>query len=321
MRHLTSIKIMIKNKIIGFAGRKRSGKGMLANAIKEYDKNTIVIAVADNLKFLCAELLNVTVERLNRMKDDGTTFREKVDGRWVTILNHRTNLSDETICREIKGKIFTNVREVLQVIGTDLIRKYRPNWHIDKTVERIESMLDDESFTGNIVIDDIRFPNEKCAIEKLGGEVFFVIRPNCIDISNHPSETALKYTDFLTKNVIINDMPKDVMASEFINYYFNNVEECSVLLSNNLWYCDHMIDMKTDGTNFNVVRRNIIKIVIDHNINKPLFKNNGIITFENDDPHVLHLFRCIVMNGSANDGYHRYVIYNPLTNEILKEYM
>ena len=312
---------MSKSRIIAFAGRKRSGKSMLARGVKEFKTDTVIMAVADNLKILCAELLNITVERLNKMKDDGTTFRKKTDGRWVSILNNKTKISEETICKEITGKVFTTVREVLQTIGTDLIRKYCPNWHIDKTVERINLLLDDESFTGNVVVDDVRFANEKCAIEKLGGEVFFVIRPNCTDISNHPSETALKYSDFSLKNVIINDMSKDVMSSEFNNYYFNDNEDCAILLSNNQWYCDHMIDIKTYETNFNADRKNIIKIVIEQNINKPQFKNNGIITFENSDQHVLHLFRCIIMNSSPNDGCHRYVIYNPLTNEVLKEYI
>lgn len=312
---------MSKSRIIAFAGRKRSGKSMLAMGIKEVKTDTVIIAIADNLKALCAELLNITVDKLNKMKDDGTTFRKKANGRWVTILNDKTKISDETICKEINGKVFTSVREVLQVIGTDLIRKYCPNWHINKTIEHIELLLEDKTFTGNIVVDDVRFPNEKCAIEKLGGDVFFVIRPNCTEISNHPSETALKYTDFLLNNVIINDMPKDVMSSEFISYYFNDNEGCTILLSNNQWYCDHMIDIKTYETNFNADRKNIIKIVIEQNINKPQFKKNGIITFENSDQHVLHLFRRIIMNSSPNDGCHRYAIYNPLTNEVLKEYL
>ena len=312
---------MSKSRIIAFAGRKRSGKSMLAMGIKEVKTDTVIIAIADNLKALCAELLNITVDKLNKMKDDGTTFRKKANGRWVTILNDKTKISVETICKEINGKVFTSVREVLQVIGTDLIRKYCPNWHINKTIEHIELLLEDKTFTGNIVVDDVRFPNEKCAIEKLGGDVFFVIRPNCTEISNHPSETALKYTDFLLNNVIINDMPKDVMSSEFISYYFNDNESCTILLSNNQWYCDHMIDIKTYETNFNADRKNIIKIVIEQNINKSQFKKNGIITFENSDQHVLHLFRRIIMNSSPNDGCHRYAIYNPLTNEVLKEYL
>lgn len=310
-------KKMNRSRIIGFAGRKRSGKSMLAKGVKQNNPNTVIIAVADNLKILCAELLNVTVETLNKMKDDGSVFYEKINGRWVSILNQHTGISDETIWEELGDKVFTNVREVLQVIGTDLIRKYTPNWHIDKTVERIKSI--DES--NLVVIEDIRFPNEKREIENLGGEVFFVMRPKKFDVSNHPSETALKYTKFCSDAIIINDLPMEEMWKQFQDFYFNEFKT-PILLSENPWYCDHMIDMKTQNTQFNADRTSIIKVVVAYNKFKPQFIKNGIITFENKDPKTLELFRRIIMNDRRkSDGCIAYSIYNPITNEILKEYM
>lgn len=312
---------MNNSRIIAFAGRKRAGKSMLANAVKKFKPNTVIISIADNLKILCAELLNVSLERLNAMKDDGTFFDEKFDGRWVSILNQHTKISNDVICKELGGRIFTNVREVLQCIGTDFIRKHIPNWHIDKTIERIKIILDNKAFDGYVVVDDVRFPNERCAIENIGGDVFFVIRPNCFNVSNHQSETALKYYNFDTSHVIINDMPKDAMFLEFNMLYFDGYEKSSILLSNNPWYEEHVIDIKTQGTKFDVDRRKIIKLVLDFNIDKPQFNYNGIITFENSDTTVLNLFRRIIMGLDKNYHYHTYTIYNPLTNEILKEYM
>ena len=76
-----------KCRIIAFAGRKRSGKGMLAQGIKNNFKNAVILSFADNLKQLCAELLNTSSDNLNKMKNDGTTFSEKVYGRWVSIIS------------------------------------------------------------------------------------------------------------------------------------------------------------------------------------------------------------------------------------------
>ena len=235
-----------RSKIIAFAGRKRSGKGMLAKGMREYSPNVVIIAVADSLKLLCCKLLKITYDELTQMKDDGTTFEAKVDDYWVSTIKHEVKISDNIIRNEIGGRVFTNVREVLQIIGTDLIRKYSPDWHIDKTIERIKSYGDDKI----VVVEDVRFPNEKRRIEEIGGDVYFIIRPNYWDVSNHPSEKALKYTDFNDNRIIINEYSKEQMIEYFNALYFTdeyiNENECPILLSANPWYSEHVMDITTN---------------------------------------------------------------------------
>ena len=310
-----------KNRIIAFAGRKRSGKGMLAKGMREHSPNVVIIAVADSLKFLCCKLLNRTYDELNQMKDDGTTFEAKVDDYWVSTIKHEVKISDNIIRNEIGGRVFTNVREVLQIIGTDLIRKYSPDWHIDKTIERIKSYGDDKI----VVIDDVRFPDEKRRIEEIGGDVYFIIRPNYWDVSNHPSEKALKYTDFNDNRIIINEYSKEQMIEYFNALYFTdeyiNENECPILLSANPWYSEHVMDITTNDFATRLNRQNIIKKVIKQNKGRALFREKGIITFKSDDADSLNLFRRIIMAGREGYGCESYSIYNPLTNEILKLYL
>lgn len=310
-----------RSKIIAFAGRKRSGKGMLAKGMREYSPNVVIIAVADSLKFLCCKLLNRTYDELNQMKDDGTTFEAKVDDYWVSTIKHEVKISDNIIRNEIGGRVFTNVREVLQIIGTDLIRKYSPDWHIDKTIERIKSYGDDKI----VVVEDVRFPNEKRRIEEIGGDVYFIIRPNYWDVSNHPSEKALKYTDFNDNRIIINEYSKEQMIEYFNALYFTdeyiNENECPILLSANPWYSEHVMDITTNDFATRLNRQNIIKKVIKQNKGRALFREKGIITFKSDDADSLTLFRRIIMVGCEGYGCESYSIYNPLTNEILKLYL
>ena len=310
-----------KSKIIAFAGRKRSGKGMLAKGMREHSPNVVIIAVADSLKFLCCKLLNRTYDELNQMKDDGTTFEAKVDDYWVSTIKHEVKISDNIIRNEIGGRVFTNVREVLQIIGTDLIRKYSPDWHIDKTIERIKSYGDDKI----VVVEDVRFPNEKRRIEEIGGDVYFIIRPNYWDVSNHPSEKALKYTDFNDNRIIINEYSKEQMIEYFNALYFTdeyiNENECPILLSANPWYSEHVMDITTNDFATRLNRQNIIKKVIEQNKGRALFREKGIITFKSDDADTLTLFRRIIMVGCEDYGCESYSIYNPLTNEILKLYL
>ena len=261
-----------KSRIIAFAGRKRSGKGMLAKGMREYSPNVVIVVVADSLKFLCCKLLNRTYDELNQMKDDGTTFEAKVDDYWVSTIKHEVKISDNIIRNEIGGRVFTNVREVLQIIGTDLIRKYSPDWHIDKTIERIKSYGDDKI----VVVEDVRFPNEKRRIEEIGGDVYFIIRPNYWDVSNHPSEKALKYTDFNDNRIIINEYSKEQMIEYFNALYFTdeyiNENECPILLSANPWYSEHVMDITTNDFAFRLNRQKIIKKVIEQNKGRALFR-------------------------------------------------
>ena len=311
-----------KNRIIAFAGRKRSGKSMLAKGMREYSSNIVIVTIADNLKFLCCKLLNRTYDELNQMKDDGTIFEAKVDDYWVSTIKRELNISDNIIRKEIGGRIFTNVREVLQIIGTDLIRKYSPDWHIDKTIERINSYGDDKI----IVVDDVRFPNEKRKIEEIGGDVYFIIRPNYWDVSNHPSEIALKYTDFCNNRIIINEYSQEQMVTYFNALYFAeehiDENEYPILLCANPWYSEHVMDITTNDFAFRLNRQNIIKKVIKQNKGCILFRVKGIITFKSDDADSLNMFRRIIMNDRrGSDGCKSYSVYNPLTNEILKLYL
>ena len=310
-----------RSKIIAFAGRKRSGKGMLAKGMREYSPNVVIIAVADSLKFLCCKLLNRTYDELNQMKDDGTIFEAKVDDYWVSTIKHEVKISDNIIRNEIGGRVFTNVREVLQIIGTDLIRKYSPDWHIDKTIEHIKSYGDDKI----VVVEDVRFPNEKRRIEEIGGDVYFIIRPNYWDVSNHPSEKALKYTDFNDNRIIINEYSKEQMIEYFNALYFTdeyiNENECPILLSANPWYSEHVMDITSNDFASRLNRQNIIKKVIEQNKGRALFREKGIITFKSDDADSLTLFRRIIMVGCEGYECESYSIYNPLTNEILKLYL
>ena len=64
------------------------------------------------------------------------------------------------------------------------------------------------------VIDDVRFPNERKMIEELGGTCWFIIRPKLDNVSNHLSETALKWQEF--ENIIVNDK-----SLEYLKYRWN----------------------------------------------------------------------------------------------------
>ena len=147
--------------IIAFSGRIGSGKSELAKICQNKGFEKLYFALP--LKQLVANLIHVGIEDINPLK------------------NVKLN----------------TVRQLLQFIGTDIIRKYNPNWHVNK----IKTMIDKDK---NYVFDDVRFPNELKLIKELGGDCWFIIRPIIYNVSNHISEISLTWKDFDDK-VIIND--------------------------------------------------------------------------------------------------------------------
>lgn len=106
-------------------------------------------------------------------------------------------------------------RDLLQKVGTDVVRTQRPNYW----VEFVKGVL--EMFKGEwdvVLIPDCRFPNEIC---EFGGPEFSfnhvrVIRPDfesplTLEQQNHPSETSLDHIvpDYTIMNARDLDMLKD----------------------------------------------------------------------------------------------------------------
>lgn len=181
--------------IIGFAGRCRSGKSALAKICEDAGFEKLYFALP--LKQLCADLMDISIDELNKLKNDGTDVGLTIGKDLCTIMSEETDIPYDVVFEKCNGKLINNVRELLQFVGTDLIREYNINWHVDKIREMI-------NINRNYVIDDVRFPNELKLIRELGGDCWFIIRPIIDTVSNHESETALNWRDFGNK-IIIND--------------------------------------------------------------------------------------------------------------------
>lgn len=179
--------------IIAFSGRIGSGKSELAKICQNKGFEKLYFALP--LKQLVANLIHVGIEDINPLKNVEKKY--KFTKKDYIYLANETNIPFETIRDEMKNVKLNTVRQLLQFIGTDIIRKYNPDWHVNK----IKTMIDKNK---NYVFDDVRFPNELKLIKELGGDCWFIIRPIINNVSNHISEISLTWKDFDDK-VIIND--------------------------------------------------------------------------------------------------------------------
>lgn len=204
---------MCKVRLISFSGRCFSGKDELANICKQYGYTKLSFATP--LKNLIIELTGLKdVEELNGKKNEplGAEFDEELYDKLSMLTDIPVDYCMKyaaSITKESTG------RDWLQIIGTDLIRRYDPDWHVKRTVSMIEP---DKKY----VFDDTRFPNELEALKKLGAECWFIIRTKTDNISNHVSETALDYRMF-EYHVIVNDKDLETFRKRW-KYYLDNYE-------------------------------------------------------------------------------------------------
>jgi hypothetical protein len=204
--------------VLGLAGRMRSGKTELAKVCENYGYEKLYFALP--LKRLCAELLDISIDELNRLKADREEIGVMIGEDLCRIISEETEIPLDIVKRTCEGVVIKDVRHMLQFIGTDLIRKYNTNWHVD----RIREMIDKNK---NYVIDDVRFPNEKALIEELGGDCWFVIRTTLDNISNHESETSITWNDCWNK-VIINDTTLPNLLFKWETFIGNYEQSCAI---------------------------------------------------------------------------------------------
>lgn len=201
--------------VLGFCGRMRAGKTTLADECEK--RGYIRLSFATPLKRLCADLLDCSVDALNEAKNKGANISLPLGSDIQDCLSIETGIPIEQVNKVCEGQVMETVRELLQFVGTELIRQYCPTWHIDRTREMMSPRQ-------NYVIDDVRFQNEKQMIESMGGHCWFVVRPGIDNLSSHPSETSIKWQD-CSKKVIVNNGSENelkLMWKLFLDEYEEN---------------------------------------------------------------------------------------------------
>lgn len=197
------------SRVIGFAGRMRNGKTQSAlYLVDKYDY--VKLSCAGALKKLCANLLNIDLDRLNQMKNDNEPIHIQPDETWAITIANTIGVEQNIIMQDLKDVVFKDVRDILQYVGTDIIRKHKENWHVDILRSEIASLLEQGY---NVVIDDVRFTNECDMIKEFGGEVYFVSRRGYNIASTHESENILNDDMFDYEHTIYNN--QDI---EYLNW-------------------------------------------------------------------------------------------------------
>lgn len=165
--------------IIGIYGYAGSGKDTVANhIIKKYGfkKDSFAAPLKDAVSAIFGwdrELLEGTTAESRAFRETSDEFWSKKCGRLIT------------------------PRIVLQEWGTQVARD---NWHTNIWVDSF--LARNKNNSENIIITDIRFPNEMDTLVEMGALIIKVERPfSSVEVPNHKSEEYIK--TFKEHNIIL----------------------------------------------------------------------------------------------------------------------
>jgi len=197
--------------IVAFSGRKFAGKDTAAEGLIKRHK-FIRVSLADELKDIASVVFHIP----RPWMDDPSKKELPFPTPLIISSTHLEDLVDQleldgfrvnedaqkTIYASFIGRSLNSIREVLQVLGTDICRTNIKDtiWleYFDRRVAKIE---------GNIVVTDARFKNERAHLKNLGAVLVLVKR-------EIPSEaTKLSGTELhVSENQLGDDSEYDVIV-------------------------------------------------------------------------------------------------------------
>ncbi len=181
--------------IIGFMGKKSSGKNTAALIVRQLLNNKIKVietSFAYPLKNICSMLYDIPKEIVFGSEED----KNKI---WTTWSAVNKSIRDKYNKQETDPM---DVRTLLQLIGTNIFREnLNPNIWTDICLRNISKNEQDIT-----IITDVRFINEMKAIQKVHGKVVRLFRhTECQNNITHPSEIEMDNIPSEDFNYIISE--------------------------------------------------------------------------------------------------------------------
>jgi hypothetical protein len=180
--------------IVALSGRKQSGKSLVSNVLIE--RGYVRHSFATFLKTTLVEILCLPNASFYDEKQKEAAFKDEIlwDSKKTAMLSV---LSEESI-PHYGDKVLHSIREVMEYVGTDILRRFDRDFHVKKTAKALAT------YDGDVVIDDMRFPNEVSALKAVGALEFFVMRPFHTEYSNNHVESSVNWTMPEFDSVLVN---------------------------------------------------------------------------------------------------------------------
>lgn len=209
--------------IVAFSGNKFAGKDTTAEGLIRFHKFKR-IGLADKLKDVCSEVFQIPRQDMDDPSKKESLFEKKlsitiehIDSLLRTIQRDGFEFEYEKVFEDVRtdfqGRILRSIRDMLQTVGTDICRNYIKD---DIWLQYVKSTI--LNYSGNLVITDARFENERNFLAELGAVMILVIRPGFENKSTHVSENQLGSQEDYDV-VVINDSTITALQSDIAMWY------------------------------------------------------------------------------------------------------
>lgn len=212
--------------IIGLIGLAGSGKTTAANFLAK-ELNGIQHSFASKLKDTCSSVFNIPRENFeNRMaKEDLHNDKYILMSDIIKIFESYGIDANNTRLLPMAGTAYNSNRQLLQIVGTDILRAHDPEIHT-KSIKIVPGQV-------NIVVD-VRFGNEAKFLDEQGAFLLYINgKKLASNITNetHESERQVvevtsKYATYVIDNDQVNmaDFEEDLRDFAFDIAIYNNIE-------------------------------------------------------------------------------------------------
>jgi hypothetical protein len=208
--------------IIAFSGAKFAGKDSAANGlIRSFGFKRI--GLADKLKTICSTIFELKREDMDDPFKKEEPFssplqitEEHLNTLFKILTQDGFDVTDENIIdisSQFRNKKLSSIRNVLQVIGTDICRNFIKD---DIWLSYVKKDIAEQNV--NVVITDARFENERKFLKELGATLILVKRPGFEPKDSHASENQLG-NDFDYDVVVNNVSTIGTLQSEICMWY------------------------------------------------------------------------------------------------------
>lgn len=209
--------------LISLSGQRRVGKDTVADILVSKFKFT-KIALADPLRDLCSRVFNIPLETFlsDELKEKAFDIPVQLTNEKIidiiAIVEHEWGFKVDDFqydrMLEFAGVTFANPRQILQLVGTEIIRgSIDDNIFLTLADNRIKSI------GKNIVISDVRFEVEQQWAKERADKMVLIKRPNLnLKQDTHRSENELTNEE-IYDTIMLNDADLGRFKIEVIEYF------------------------------------------------------------------------------------------------------
>jgi hypothetical protein len=206
-------------RLLAFDGLAGTGKDAIADGLVR-SHGFVKVPFALVMKDVFSRVFNLPVYYFNVRALKDAPFTQPI----LLTTGHLCQLAEEFIARGIEvnttqiaaagicvGKTLSSPREIMQYVGTDVVRVHMDNLMWVKLWDMEQRKYD------RVIAPDARFPDEREYVRKLRGKVLLVKRQG-VTAQGHVSENS-KWSDDMYDAVITNDVSLQTIQSEVSLWY------------------------------------------------------------------------------------------------------